>query len=301
MCDTINVKNKLNWSEHMSKTALVTGGSHNIGQGIAVVLAEKGYDVAITYNSRLEGALETKAEIEKLGRRCYVYQASLEIPEVPEKIVNMAHRDLGHIDLMVCNAGRDSRASILTATEKDLAYIYEANYRNYILCCSAAARHMVKDEIAGSIIFITSTRGESAHPDDFIYGSFKAAIKRACESIALELSAYNIRVNCVAPGCTWAPSPNWDFNNTPFVKESIPLHRSGTAREVGEAVAYLADDVAGYITGITLRIDGGLVLPGLLEGHDAIPWVRKGFLDKNRNEAIEMVNESIKKLESEDN
>ena len=72
----------------MNKTALVTGGSHNIGQGIAIVLAEHGYDVAITYNSRREGAEDTQKQIEALGRKCFIYQASLEKPEVPQKIVD---------------------------------------------------------------------------------------------------------------------------------------------------------------------------------------------------------------------
>lgn len=273
----------------MSKTALVTGGSHNIGQGIAIVLAEKGYDVAITYNKRMEGALETKRQIEALGRKCFVYQASLNEVDVPEKTVNQAHKDLGHLDLMVCNAGRDSRVSILTVTEADLRFLYESNYRNYILCASAAARHMVKDGIAGSIIFITSTRAEQAYPDDFIYGGFKAAIKRACESLALELSAYNIRVNCVAPGATWPADSGRNPNEIPFIRDSIPLHRSGTARDNGEAVAYLASDAASYITGVSLRVDGGLILPGLLEGHDPIPWVRKEWLMKNREKAMEML------------
>lgn len=273
----------------MSKTALVTGGSHNIGQGIAIVLAEKGYDVAITYKNRIEGAHDTKKQIEAIGRKCFVYQASLDEAEVPQNIVDCAHKDLGHLDLLVCNAGRDARSSILTITKEDLEFLFMNNYRNYILCASAAARHMVYDKIAGNIIFITSTRGEQAYPDDFIYGGFKAAIKRACESIALDLSAYNIRVNCVAPGAIWPASPKRNPDKIPFVKESIPLHRSGTPRDIGTAVAYLASDEATYITGVSLKVDGGLVLPGLLEGHDPIPWVRKEWVEANRAKVIEML------------
>ena len=97
----------------MNKTALVTGGSHNIGQGIAIVLAEHGYDVAITYNSRKDGAVETQKEIEKLGRKCFIYQASLEKPEVPQQIVDQAHKDLGgRLDLMVCNQAVDNTIAV---------------------------------------------------------------------------------------------------------------------------------------------------------------------------------------------
>lgn len=270
----------------MCKTALVTGGSHNIGQGIAIVLAEHGYDVAITYRTRLEGAQETARQIEALGRRCFVYQASLEQEDVPQKIVSQAHKDLGHLDLMVCNAGSDGRISILTATSRDLERLYTSNYRNYILCAGAAARYMVRDKTPGNIIFITSTRAEQAYPDDFIYGSFKAAIKRACESIALDLSAYNIRVNCVAPGATWPHDPQ-----TPFIRNSIPLHRVGNARENGEAVAYLASDAASYITGVTLRLDGGLILPGLMEGEEETVWVRPSWREEQYQRAMQMLEE----------
>ncbi|MDR2514798.1 MAG: SDR family oxidoreductase [Christensenellaceae bacterium] len=265
----------------MGKTAIVTGASHNIGQGIAIVLAEHGYDVAITYKTREEGANDTKAAIEKLGRKCYVFQASLEEAAVPEAVVNKAHEALGHIDLIVCNAGRDVRGSVLTSTAEDLEMLYTSNYRNYVLCAGAAARHMVKDGTEGCILFITSSRAEQAYPDDFLYGGFKAAIKRAASSMAIDLSHYNIRVNCVAPGATWTPRPGQETRlYSDFVTKSIPLHRVGNPRENGEVCAFLASEHASYITGITVRVDGGLILPGMLEGSEHYPWVRPGFYDE---------------------
>ena len=279
----------------MNKTALVTGGSHNIGQGIAIVLAEHGYDVAITYNSRKDGAVETQKEIEKLGRKCFIYQASLEKPEVPQQIVDQAHKDLGgRLDLMVCNAGNGGvRGSADPLTPESVDEVYTVNFRNYILCAGAAARHMVADKIEGSIIFITSSRAEMAYPDDYLYGGFKACVKRATESMALDLSAYNIRVNCVAPGATWVPKN--DKVLSPFVKESIPLHRVGTPRENGEVVAFLASENASYITGITVRVDGGLILPGMLEGYDKIPWVREEWKQAQYEKAMQMVKDNEEK------
>ena len=282
----------------MNKTALVTGGSHNIGQGIAIVLAEHGYDVAITYNNRKEGAIETQQAIEKLGRKCFIYQASLEKAEVPQQIVDQAHKDLGgRLDLMVCNAGNGGfRGSILTITPENVDEVYTVNFRNYMLCAGAAARHMVADKIEGNIIFITSSRAEMAYPDDYLYGGFKACVKRATESMALDLSSYNIRVNCVAPGATWVPRPGQeDRLKSPFVTESIPLHRVGTPRENGEVVAFLASEHASYITGITVRVDGGLILPGMLEGHDKIPWVREEWKKDQYEKAMAMVQANIEK------
>ncbi|MCL2772547.1 MAG: SDR family oxidoreductase [Oscillospiraceae bacterium] len=274
------------------KCAFVTGGSRHIGQGIAVVLAEYGYDVAITYAASFDGAKETQRQIEALGRRCFIYEAHLEQPDAPEKAVNQARRDLGRLDVMVCNAGKDVRSSVLTVTAEDLDYLYVNNLRNYLLCAGAAARHMVNDKIEGSIIMITSVRGQLAHPDDFYYGGIKAAMDRACKSMALDLSAYNIRVNCIAPGAVWKPDKDGNYPETPFLRESIPLHRSGHIRDIGEAAAFLAGERSAYITGTTLLVDGGLSLPGLLEHHEAIPWDSSQRKPKTYEKAMKMLKKS---------
>jgi NAD(P)-dependent dehydrogenase (short-subunit alcohol dehydrogenase family) len=198
---------------------------------------------------------------------------------------------------MICNAGKDVRSSVLTATAEDLDYLYANNLRNYFLCVGAAARHMVNDKTEGSIIMITSVRGQLPHPDDFYYGGIKAAMDRACKSMALDLSAYNIRVNCIAPGAIWKPGRDGNVPDTPFTRESIPLHRSGYVRDIGEAAAFLAGERSAYITGITLLVDGGLALPGLLEQRDAIPWDWAQRKDKVYEKAMEILEKSREKQE----
>jgi NAD(P)-dependent dehydrogenase (short-subunit alcohol dehydrogenase family) len=279
-------------SDNGRKCAMITGGSRHIGQGIAIVLAEHGYDIAVTYATSPDGAKDTQEQIEALGRRCFIYEARLEQPDAPEKAVNKARADLGRLDVMVCNAGKDVRSSVLTATAEDLDYLYANNLRNYFLCTGAAARHMVKDKIEGSIILITSVRGQLAHPDDFYYGGIKAAMERACKSMALDLSAYNIRVNCVAPGAIWKPGKDGKPPDTPFLRESIPLHRTGYVRDIGEAAAFLAGERSAYITGVTLLVDGGLALPGLLEQREPIPWDYPGRKDKVYERAMDMLEKS---------
>ena len=272
----------------MCKTAIITGGSGRIGHGLAVVLAGHGYDLAITYARNAEGARRTCREVEALGRRCFVYQAWLNQPEVPARIVAQARKDLGRLDLIVCNAGTDSRASILTATAEDMDRIYTSNFRAYCLCAGAAARHMVQDGTAGSILFISSTRGQQAYPDDFIYGSQKAAVDRACRSLALELSRYNIRVNTISPGAVW--SDEAITTEHPFVSQSIPLHRTGTPRDMGELAAFLADsDRAGYITGEVIRVDGGLILPGMMECDEPTRWVNPQWQQDQKDAAMKML------------
>jgi len=272
----------------MNPRVLVTGGSRNIGKGIAVAMAKDGYDVALSYAGYLEGALDTQRQIEALGRRCFIYEAHLEDADAPERLVREAYADLGGLDVLVCNAGRERRGSILTFTAEDYDFQYTNSLRNYMLCAAAAARLMVRDKTEGSIILITSVRAELAHPDDFFYGAMKAAMERACKSMALDLSEFNIRVNCVAPGAIWDKermAANGRTADTPFIRESIPLHRVGEAEEIGEAVAYMAK--AKYVTGTTLLVDGGLALPGLHEGHDAIPWKSKEWAAKRLEKALE--------------
>ena len=274
----------------MTPCAFITGGSRNIGQGIAVSMARHGYDIAITYATRKEGALETKAQAEAFGRRCFIYEACLENPDVPETVINQAYKDLGRLDVLVANAGREKRGSILTFTAEDYDFLYANNLRNYFLCAGAAARLMVRDKIPGSIIMITSVRASLAHPEDFYYGGIKAAMERACKSMALDLSEFNIRVNCIAPGAFWS-NPN--SLATPFVRESIPLHRTGKPSEIGEAVVFLASESGSYITGTSLLIDGGLALPGLLEKYDAIPWKTAEWSKDRYETAMKMMEEDV--------
>lgn len=257
----------------MRRTALVTGASSNIGQGIALRLAQDGYEVFYTYNTNLEGAQKTEQMIQDVGGVSHYSQASLEMEGVPQRVVDEARAAMGGIDLVVCNAGKDRRDSIMAFTSKDAVDLYRSNFLAYMLVAGASARAMVEDGVKGSIIFITSSRAEQSYPDDFLYGGLKAAVKRACESVAMELSDYGIRVNCVAPGATLVRNEKTERAHTrPFVRESIPLRRMGSPEDIGAAVAFLASPDASYITGITLRVDGGLILPGMKEGYDAIPW-----------------------------
>ncbi len=134
------------------------------------------------------------------------------------------------------------------------------------MCSKVAANHMVQNGVKGSILFMTSTRGIRAYPEDMLYGGYKAALQRSSQSMALELSKYGIRVNSIAPGMTairgtFTPEELSAGNFPP----KIPLGRMGSPREVGYLVAFLASDKASYITGNISRIDGGLILPGMPE------------------------------------
>jgi glucose 1-dehydrogenase len=247
------------------KCAFVTGGSRGIGRGIALVLAEQGYDIAFSYASASEEAAATRASVEALGRRCFVYQAELQNPEVPEEVTKRAIADLGRLDVLVNNAGRTKLNSLFTTELELMDFVYALDFRAPLLCAKQAALHMREKGIRGSIVNITSTRAFRSYPEDALYGAAKAGLTRATESMATELAPYGIRMNCVAPGATRVRGDGSDADLRSGFAPKIPLGRYGTPRENGYAVAWLCSDQAGYITGTTIKVDGGLILPGMPE------------------------------------
>ncbi len=251
----------------MNKKAFITGGSHGIGKGIARELAKNGYDIAITYNARKDGAEQLHEEITKNGGKCFYYQASLDVHGVAEEVTAKAIEDLGGLDLLVCNAGRTIHTHILDLNVEHLDFLYNLNYRSHILCSKIAANYMVENKIQGNIIFITSTRSLRAYPEDCIYGGLKSALNRTAESLAIDLSHYGIRVNCIAPGLTnTEDNPTMSqLQRADWIVNKIPLGRSGTSNEVGRLVCYIASDDARYMTGDIIKLDGGLILPGTPE------------------------------------
>jgi NAD(P)-dependent dehydrogenase (short-subunit alcohol dehydrogenase family) len=253
--------------QNRAKTAFVTGGSRGIGRGIVRVMSDEGYDIAFTYYSALDEAESLRAEVTAKGRHCFFYQASLHEPDVAEVVTAKAAEDLGGIDLMVCNAGLTRHNDLLNLEGSLIDFIYNLNYRSYMLCAKVAANDMVKRGEKGNIIFIASTRGIRAYSEDSIYGGMKAALIRSVESMALDMGQYGIRVNCVAPGATAIRgrfSMDELSQGPPFLQK-IPMKRRGSPDECGYLVRYIASDEAGYMTGNTIKLDGGLILPGIPE------------------------------------
>lgn len=258
---------------HSRRAALVTGGSSGIGQGVALSLAKEGYDVAITYGNNKAGAEETRAQITALGGRCAVFEAHMEDPGAPARTVDAAHEALGRIDVLVNNAAFDRRLSVLTVTPEELAQIMQVDFASYLLCAGAAARHMIRDGIKGCLFFITSTRGERAYFDNAVYGGLKAGVNHACASIALDLAPYGIRAVCVAPGATRIRPVNPDQEPAHPLADAVPLGRMGLPADSGALIAFLASEQASYITGVTIRVDGGLALMGPPEGYADAHWI----------------------------
>ena len=262
------------------KVVLVTGASHGIGMGIALAMADHGWDVAFSYRNNRDGAEAVKRQIIERGAAARYYQAEMGDPDSPAALVNRAHADFGRLDAIVCNAARDRRFSILNATAEDIGGMTAQLYTGQMLCAGAAARWMVRDKIPGSILFITSVHGQMATTTDFCYGGMKAAIERSAKSLALELSPYRIRVNCIAPGAINVHHGDDTKRKYPY-SGMVPLGRHGEEADIAEAAVFLLGDGASYITGETLRIDGGFALPGVPEGWAQAYPVETGFVENS--------------------
>jgi glucose 1-dehydrogenase len=249
------------------KTAIVTGASRGIGKGIAFLLAEQGYDLFLTHLAEQDEAEEVCRRITKqYGRKCEIAQADLSVEETPQWVVEQAVQEFGKVHLLVNNAGVTLFDHLTDMPSESINYLIHLNFRAPMLTTKHIALHMIQNKIPGSIVQIVSSRAERAYPIDSIYGGMKSALVRASQSVALELAAYGIRVNTIAPGAIDVRAEYQDHYEQ--LGRRIPLGRVGTPEDVARAVAWISSDAASYITGVNVRVDGGLILSGMPENTD---------------------------------
>lgn len=240
--------------------ALVTGAGRGIGSVIAHELGMRGFDIALHYWDNEDDARRLAEEIQASGRRACLIKGDLTLPGVPAKVVDEAFEQLGRLDALINNAGLTISDHFLNFEECQLDLCYRLDFLAPYLCSQRAANRMVQDGIQGSIVNITSVHYERSTQRDSMYGSMKAALTRLTESMAYELGPHGIRVNAVAPGrILTSDQPLNDFDHA--VSQVIPVGRSGKSIDIARAVAWLVSDEASFVTGATLRVDGGMNLP----------------------------------------
>ena len=244
------------------KTALVTGSDQGIGQAIAYRLAEEGSDVAINFRKNREGAEETRAKIEAMGRRCAVVQADVGHVEDAVRVVQEAVTALGALDILVNNAGIEKNAGFLDVTEADYRAVIDVNMTGPFFSTQAFARHRRDAGGPGTVINISSVHEELPFPHFTAYCMSKGGIKMMMRNLAIELAPLGITINNVAPGAISTPINEKLLHDPKLLNpllDNIPLRRLGTPGDVAGVVAFLASADAGYITGATIIVDGGLL------------------------------------------
>ena len=245
-------------TENLRRTALITGGAKGIGRAICLALAEKGMDIAVNFSGSAAAAEETAAACRALGVRAVTLQADVRRPENCQKLVEDTVAALGRIDVLVNNAGITADTLMLRMTEANFDNVLATNLKGAFFCTKAASRHMMRQRY-GRIVSISSVVGLHGNAGQTNYAAAKAGLIGLTKSVAKEYAARGITANIVAPGFI-------DTDMTAAMPESaraaavasIPAGKVGDAKDVAVAVAFLAGEQAGYITGQVLCVDGGM-------------------------------------------
>ncbi|TNE73150.1 3-oxoacyl-[acyl-carrier-protein] reductase [bacterium] len=242
------------------KVALVTGGSRGIGKAIALELSKAGATVAITYASSSAAADEVVKTIVEAGGKAIAYQANAidfaKATEVVEDVV----KQFGQLDILVNNAGITQDNLILRMTEEQWDSVIQTNLKSVFNYSKAAIRPMMRQR-KGSIINMSSIIGITGNAGQTNYAASKAGMIAFSKSLAKELASRNIRVNSIAPGyITTDMTDKLDEKTLEGIKSATPLGRPGEPDDIANAVIFLASDASSFITGETIKVDGGMAI-----------------------------------------
>jgi len=248
------------------KAALVTGGSRGIGAATVKLFAEAGADVVFSFHRQREAAAKVELEAKKHGTRIESLQAHLGRMADAKKLVSCAIKSLGRLDILVVNAGiwNAKDAPIESLSEREWDEMLKVNLKSCYAVIHYAAAQMIAQE-SGRIIVISSTAGQRGEAFHSHYAASKGGAISFVKSLATELAPHGILVNCVAPG--WVDT---DMSHAvlatkegaKFATSAIPLGRVGTAAEIAGPILFLASDLATFVTGEVLNVNGGAVLCG---------------------------------------
>jgi len=260
------------------KNVLVTGGSSGIGQAIAVRFAEYGANVAVNYLRSPDEAHDTEeqvhacaAKVKQMGVRDVLVGGDVSDEDDVVRMVGEAVEGLGGLDILVNNAGIQISRPTEELSSADFDRVVAVNLRGAFLCAREAIRQFLGDEKAGAIVNVSSVHQLIPKPGYLGYSTSKGGMMNLTRTLALEYASRGIRVNGLGPGATVTPiNRAWidDPAKREQVEAHIPMQRAGEADEMAGVTCFLASDMAAYITGQTIFVDGGLTLfPSFLT-----PW-----------------------------
>lgn len=242
------------------KIALVTGASRGIGRQIALTLGAKGATVIVNYNGSAAKAEEVVKEIEAAGGKAEAIQCNVSQFESCGNMMADIISRYGKLDILVNNAGITRDNLLMKMSEEDFDAVIETNLKGVFNCIKHVARPMIKQK-SGRIINISSVSGVMGNAGQANYCAAKAGVIGITKSAARELATRGITVNAVAPG--FIKTEMTDVLKDSIkeaIAQKIPMNRFGETEDIANAVAFLASDEAGYITGQVLGVDGGMAM-----------------------------------------
>ena len=242
-----------------NKTAIVTGASRGIGEGIALKLAEHGANIAFTYVSSDEKAKLLEEKLQSFGVKAKAYKSNAAIFGECEATVNDVLKEFGSLDICVNNAGISKDNLLLRMTQEQWDEVITTNLKSVFNMTKQVIKPMMKAR-KGSIINMSSIIGMRGNAGQSSYAASKAGIIGFTKSIAAELGSRNVRCNAIAPGFVETDMTSYlkEGEGADKYKANIPLGRFGTAEDIANVTLFLASDMSSYVTGQTISVCGGL-------------------------------------------
>ena len=238
-----------------NKVAVITGAGDGIGKGIALMYARSGARVVIADRNAVVGDAAA-AEIKGEGHTALAITTDVRRSDQVNALISRTVAELGGVDILVNNVGGSPRQPFLDNGETRWQKIVELNLMSVFYCTGAAVRAMIEAKRGGSIINISSIEGSRAAPGFAVYSACKGGMDNFTKTAALEFAAHGIRVNCIAPDIIDTTITS-GLKGSPGLGRVIPLGRIGTPEEIGGVAIFLASDLASYVTGETIHVDGG--------------------------------------------
>ncbi len=241
------------------KTALITGASKGIGKAIAQKFVEHGANVAFTYLSSVEKGEALEKELSGAGGKVKGYRSDASNFQEAEKLINDVVADFGGLDILVNNAGITKDNLLMRMSEEMWDDVIAINLKSVFNTVKAATKTFMKQK-SGSIINMSSVVGVKGNAGQANYAASKAGIIGFTKSVALELGSRNIRSNVIAPGFIETEmTEKLDEKTVQSWRDAIPLKRGGTPEDVADCTVFLASDMASYISGQVIQVDGGML------------------------------------------
>jgi glucose 1-dehydrogenase len=250
------------------KVAIVTGGNSGIGLAVVLELAKQGANIVIDYVAHPEATDDLVKQVAALGDQAVGVKADVSKIADLKMLIDTAVAKFGRLDIMVNNAGIETRTSVLDTTEEQYEKVLAINLKSAFFGTQLAARQMIQQGGGGRIINITSVHEDWPMPGNTAYCLSKGGMRMLTRTAGVELAPHNILVVGVGPGAVATPINLGTMNNPALLKkldDAIPLGRMAQPSEIGSVVAFLASDAASYIAATTIFADGGIMQssPGL--------------------------------------
>ena len=241
------------------KTAIITGATRGIGRGIALTFAKQGANVAFTYSSSEEAAIALEQELTALGVKAKSYKSNAADFNEAQSLVDQVLEFFGTVDVLINNAGITKDNLLMRMSEADFDNVMDVNLKSVFNMTKAVQKTMLKTR-NGVIINMSSVVGVKGNAGQANYAASKAGIIGFSKSVALELGSRNIRCNVVAPGFIETEmTAKLGEETVKGWTDAIPLKRGGTPEDIANACVFLASDLATYITGQVINVDGGML------------------------------------------